>query len=275
MFRVPDPAWPAALRELERVHRSDQARLLREACALACAGTPLGRLYVAGFEHARCASSREEARAAWDLACVEEIDTARADAFQVERLLPRLLDLRTERWPRPAFLARAALALKPCQAGRVDLARARIAEGDLARAIGELRILLGQEPAPAVRADALEALAMALEGAGDRRASLACYAAASVEDRSDPRIPIALLALALRVGDRDKISLAVRRLARLDLSVAGTRRRFERALCAARGRAERDRRGEPRAADARVGRVILEMALAGPGACAEVARGLT
>lgn len=269
----------AALRELECVHRRDQAHLLREACALACAGSALGRLYVAGFEYVPRGFTRESARSAWDRACREEIETAQADEFHVNALLPRLLELPATLWPSPTTLARAALALEPCHAGRVDLARARIAEGDADQAIAELRSLLDEGPAPSVRGVALEALAMALECEGDDRSSLGCYEAAVLESRSDPRVTVALLALALRVGDPYGVSLATRRLALLDLSVAGTRRRFDRALRAARERAareraERDRHGSRRgAADA--GRwEILEMALAGSEACSEVAREL-
>lgn len=275
-------SFAAALRELVIVHRCDQARLLREACALACAGSRLGRLYVAGFEHAPNGSSREIARSTWDHACAEEIEAARTDDFQVDPMLPRLLELPSKLWPRATSLARASLALKPSHGGRVDLARARIAEADPSGAIGELRELLDEEPAPAIRGAALEALALALECEGDHRASLVCYEAAALESRSDPRVTVALLALALRVGDRSGVSLAAQRLARLDLSVAGTRRRFDRALRAARGRArragrgraERDGRGAPRGPDDEIGWEILEMALAGSGACSEVAREL-
>ena len=50
--------------------------------------------------------------------------------------------------------------------------------------------------------------------------------------------------------------------------MAGTRRRFDRSLRAARGRARVER--ERRSAELKWG--ILEMALTGPGACSEVAR---
>jgi len=255
----PRSSLAAALRELEIVHRRDQARLLREACALVCARSRLGRLYVAGFEHAT--------RARWDRACAEEIESARADDFQVDPILPRILALPPHLWPRATSLAGAALALQTCHEARIDLARAKIAEADAAGAIGVLRELLRDEPLPEVRGVALEALALALELEGDSLASIGCYEAAAQQCRSDPRVCVALLALALRVGDRGAISLAARRLAPLDLTVSGSRRRFDRALRAARGRAR------PSSGD-EIEWTILEMAFAGPGACSEVARGL-
>ncbi|MFN0009530.1 MAG: hypothetical protein ACKVXR_16650 [Planctomycetota bacterium] len=249
----------AAMRELAIVHRRDQARLLRVACALVCTRSRLGRLYVAGFAHGP--------RIRWDRACAEEIESAGADDFQVDPLLPRLLGLSSELWPRATSLAEAALALLPCHEGRIDLARAKIAEADAPGAIGDLRELLRDGPLPDVRGAALEALALALELEGDSRASIACYGAAAQQSRSDPRVCVALLALALRVEDRPGISLAARRLEALDLTVSGSRLRFDRALKAARGRARRAPRDE-------IGWPILEMAFKGSGACSEVARGL-
>jgi hypothetical protein len=87
-------------------------------------------------------------------------------------------------------------------------------------------------------------------------------------------VAVALLALALRVGDRPAADLAMRRLAPLDLTIAGMRRRFERALREAK---ERSRRGAGAAASGRdedLRRTILEIVLAGPRACSEVAREL-
>jgi hypothetical protein len=251
--------FAAALRELAIVHRRDQARLLREACGLACARSRLGRLYVAGFEQAP--------RARWDHACAEEIECARADEFEVDPMLPRLLALPEELWPRATALAEASLALQPCHDGRLDLARAKIADADPSGAIGDLCELLEDGPVPESRGAVLEALALALELEGDSRTSIACYGEASEQSRSDPRICVALLALSLRVGDRSGISLAARRLERLDLTVSGSRRRFDRAMRAARGRARR-------AGGDGVAWTILEMAIAGSGPCSEVARGL-
>jgi len=256
MLRDPRLSFSSALRELEFVHRCDQARLLREACALACAGSGLARLYVAGFEHAPAGSSPELARSNWDRACLEEIEVARKDEFRPDPMLPALLELPTSLWPCATDLARAALELKPSHGGRVDLARAMIAEADPTGAIGELRRLLDEDPTPAVRGAALEALALAFECDGD------------------PRVAVALLALALRVGDRSAVSLAAQRLAPLDLSVAGTRRRFDRALRAARGRARRRGRVALRRSEDESQWQILEMALSGSEACSEIARTL-
>jgi len=274
MLRDPRLSFSSALRELEFVHRCDQARLLREACALACAGSGLARLYVAGFEHAPAGSSPELARSNWDRACLEEIEVARKDEFRPDPMLPALLELPTSLWPCATDLARAALELKPSHGGRVDLARAMIAEADPTGAIGELRRLLDEDPTPAVRGAALEALALAFECDGDPRASLSCYEAAARQIRSDPRVAVALLALALRVGDRSAVSLAAQRLAPLDLSVAGTRRRFDRALRAARGRARRRGRVALRRSEDESQWQILEMALSGSEACSEIARTL-
>jgi len=257
MLRDPRLSFSSALRELEFVHRCDQARLLREACALACAGSGLARLYVAGFEHAPAGSSPELARSNWDRACLEEIEVARKDEFRPDPMLPALLELPTSLWP--------------CA---TDLARAMIAEADPTGAIGELRRLLDEDPTPAVRGAALEALALAFECDGDPRASLSCYEAAARQIRSDPRVAVALLALALRVGDRSAVSLAAQRLAPLDLSVAGTRRRFDRALRAARGRARRRGRVALRRSEDESQWQILEMALSGSEACSEIARTL-
>ena len=259
--RGPGITFAAALRELEIVHRRDQARLLREACAFAGGDLPLGRLYAAGWH------ASDIARRAWERACAEEIESARTDGFALDPTLRSLPGLPFDRWPRPTLLVRAALDLRPSRAGRLDLARARIAEGDTTGAIGELRAWLDEATTADDRGPALEALGLALECEGDRPAALACYAEAVREPRCDPRVSVALLALALRVPDPDGVSLAAQRLARLDLSVPGTRRRFDRALRAARGRAARN-------PGARIGWPILEIALAGSEACSEVARGL-
>lgn len=248
----------AALRELEIVHLRDQARLLRKACALVCARSRLGRLYVAGCK---------PVRSRWDHACAEEIESALADDFPVDPMLPRLLALPSDLWPRATSLAEASLALQPCHDGRIDLARAKVTEVDASGAIGDLRELLRDEPMPEIRGVALEALALALEFEGDTLASIGFHEAAVQHSRSDPRTCVALLALALRVGDRAGISLAAQRLAPLDLTVSGSRRRFDRALRAARGRARRASANE-------IEWPILEMAFSGSGACSEVARGL-
>jgi len=261
MRRGPGITFAAALRELEIVHRRDQERLLREACALAGGELPLGRLYVAGWP------APDFARAAWERKCAEEIESARTDGFAVDPTLRSLPGLPSDRWPRPTLLARAALDLGPNRAGRLDLARARIAEGDTTGAIGALRAWLDDATIADDRGAALEALGLALECEGDRPASLACYMEAVREPRCDPRVSVALLALALRVPDADGVSLAAQRLARLDLSVPGTRRRFDRALRAARGRAARS-------PGTGIGWPILEMALVGSEACSEIARGL-
>jgi len=245
-------AFAAALRELAAVHRRDQARLLRRACALAPRG----------------------ARRRWDAACAEEIASARIDGFPVEPLLPRLLALPAMGWPRASALARAALALDPGHAGRLVLARAWLLEGDAPGAVEVLRALLAERPLPHLRPGVLAALALALELAGRHGEALAGYAAAVSEPRSDPGVAVALLALALRVGDRPAADLAMRRLAPLDLTIAGMRRRFERALREAK---ERSRLGAGAAASGRdedLRRTILESVLAGPRACSEVAREL-
>lgn len=266
--------YAAALRELELVHRQDQARLLRQACALACATSALGRLYVAGFEDAPIAASPEAARGSWVRACSEEIASAREDGFSVHPMLPRLLELPLEDWPRASRLVQASLELHPSHGGRLDLARARTAADDPFGAIRILLDLLEERPLESIRCAALEAIALALESAGEFPSSIRCYEAAVVERRSDLRVAVSLLALALRCGDPSGVELSSARLALLDLAVAGTRRRFDRALRAAKGRAERDARAGTRPPNEGFRWRILELSRAGPPACSEIARGL-
>jgi hypothetical protein len=251
---------------------------LRGACALVCARSSTGRHYVAGVEHAATGSHRQPggiarsaARSEWDLEVGEEIASARADGYRVDPLLRRIHSLPTARWPTATHLARASLRWKPSHAGRLDLARAHLAEEDPGGAIEILRRLLDEHPLPAVRTAALETLAMALEWGGEARASLACYEAAVLEPRSDARVAVGLLALALRLGDPTGIRLAEERLGRLDLRIAGTRRRFDRALRAA---TVRSGRAPSIGTSADVRGSILRLVRSGAPACSEVARKL-
>jgi hypothetical protein len=188
MRRRLDFSFSAALRELEAVHRH-QARLLRGACALACARTTLGRLYVAGFEHAL---------SIWDRDCAEEIETARVDGFDLDPWLPRLLDQLPIHWPRATTLALAALSSSPATAPHRSGSRPDRG-GESSAAIGELRELLGERPAPPVRGTALEA-SRSPSSAPAARASLACYGRPRGRQSPAIAVTIALLALALREG---------------------------------------------------------------------------
>jgi hypothetical protein len=266
--------YAAALRELWHVHRLEQARLLREACLLLCRATPLGRLYVVARRNASRDIPPGDARSSWGEACRDEIAAARADGARVHSLLMRLSASPLDRWPLASVLARASLDLERCPAGRLDLARGLIAEGNPDEAIGILRDLLDEESLRELRVAALEALALAFESAGETRRSLAWYAATIGERRSDLRVAVSLLALALRCGDAPRVEIAARRLRPVDLSVPGTRMRFLGALRLARERIGRDRRARGGSLSETAPEIITRLALEGRGAAAEVARTL-
>jgi len=213
-------------------------------------------------------------RRTWRRACTEAIAAAESDGAEVPALLERLSRTFVASWPRASTLVLAALELDPTDAGRVDLARAWIAEGRSHAGVRILRDLLARDPGPEDRRQALEALALALECLGDSARSLECYAAALDSPRSGPRVAVSMFALALRCGDSDRSEIAARRLRPLDLSVSGSRARFESALARA---LERAGRGSPAlhalASDPRADH-IRRIANEGVGAEAAVARAL-
>jgi len=224
-----DPA--AALVELHRVHAIEQALLLREAARISGERTPIGRSHaVTTRRRQREGASR---LAAWRRACSEEIACARSDGARVHAWLRTLSRHPIERWPSPVDLACESLRLRRSDDGTLALAAALTSQGRPERAIAVLRALLAKRPLEDVRREAVEALALASEAAGDVAASLGWWEAALAERRSAPTIAVALLCVALCAGDEARTRVAAARLSGLDLAVPGVARRFERALCAA------------------------------------------
>jgi len=221
--------WSAALDELRLVHRKEQAALLRDAASIACAASRRGDLYVAGLPEAR--------RARWARACADAIAVAYADDAEVEPMLRALAATPETRWPSATDIARASLELDVCVAGLVALARARICEEEPGEAIALLRELAAARPRVAERRDVLEALALALECAGESDESLRRYAAALRTPGCEPRVAVSMLALALRAGNATWIDCASRRLRHLDLAIPGVRARFQHAVRRAVARA--------------------------------------
>jgi len=273
-IRWPRPDYGDAVRELEAVHRLDQARLLRDASAIVSESTPLGRLYLRNRRSRRQGDVPASTFVEWREACREEIRAARQDAAVVDRSLLRLAERPFDRWPRGSQLALEALRIDRTQAGRLALARARVGEGAPLRAIEVLRNLLAEAPGEPLLQETLETLALACESAGETHRSLDWYEIAVISPGSDLAVVVSLLALALRCGDVRGIDLASRRLDAVDLSVHGTRRRFRSALRLAQERADHEARGSRGLGTGSDGERIRQMAVAGRGACAEVARAL-
>jgi hypothetical protein len=174
-----------AQRELARLHLRELARLLRRAIAWrersargdATGADPCGisecersasrpslcaeRAEPDGAEPLWAAPRAPRGRARWHRSLAQALSLAAADGA---RPTPRLLELfarlrrEPERWPESSELARAALALHDCAAGRVALARAWMREGRRQAAVGELIEALRRRPGRATEARALAAL---------------------------------------------------------------------------------------------------------------------
>jgi hypothetical protein len=208
------------------------------------------------------------------VACREEIRASGEDAVAVVPALLCLAERPFDRWPRGSRLALDSLRIDRTIAGRLALARARVAEGTPLGAIGILGNLLAEGPEEPLHLEVLETLALACESTGETHRSLDWYEIALFSLRSDLATTVSLLALALRCGDARGIHLATRRLGAVDLAVKGTRRRFRSALQLACERADRGAGGSRELGNGPTGPTIRRMASAGRGACSEVARAL-
>ena len=140
--------------ELARVHATEAGRLLREAAMLrAFLDTPRET-------HTR----RERLRAAlagWRRRARAELALWRVDGFEGPALLRACVARPFARWDTPRALAQAALAIDPCDAGRLCSARAELVAGASVSATIALEVLLDREPESELRRAAVRALALA------------------------------------------------------------------------------------------------------------------
>lgn len=208
-----------AERELMRVHRIEQARLLRAAALLRAAESVVGRLY-AGAK----ASGRMRER--WRADCVQELRSSAFAGLIPLRMLQRCCEKPIGAWDAASVLARASLDLEGCDEGRLQLARAHIAEGRADAAQIELEGWLQRAPGGEFRARMLELDALACQLQGEVVGALSCFECATREPRASLLALVSTLVLSLSTGDLDRARAATLRLACLDLSIRGVERRF-------------------------------------------------
>ncbi len=186
--------WEAAMRELVRVHRVEQARLLVEASRLRCVSTPVGRVF-----SALCGA--DGAASAWRRDASEELDACLLDGWEVPEALMQCVSRSTASWRSARSLARAALALEPSLAARAQLARADLCEGSLDDALVRLQELAVLPMSARRQLEVLQSLALAAEAGGRWALARETYAALCRCPESGPAARAAWLALALRTGD--------------------------------------------------------------------------
>jgi hypothetical protein len=149
----------AAQRELERVHAAELAFLLREAASLVLSQRARSRDPAPELDTWRdCAREALAACAA---------DALALDARVVE-LLEACLTHPPPRWPSAVDLARLALQLDPCDAGRLRLAQAWMAEDEPWGASGVLALGLSRRPASRLEPRLLAGLVRAQSACGER-----------------------------------------------------------------------------------------------------------
>lgn len=205
------PAPPFARRreaevELVRVHRLEQAALLRGAVELA--GATRFTLWPFSAPHARPAGL-----AAWRKACDEELYFARLDGAPVPEELCRLRVSDPADWGVLANLARRALALENSHRNRLLLARAYVLDGELERARDLLRALLERSASPRRRARLYTTLGCVYEGLGEAEEALRAHERALALG-AGATSAVACLLWGLACGDRPRALFAVEHLER-------------------------------------------------------------
>ncbi|HVS11671.1 MAG TPA: hypothetical protein VMS76_17520 [Planctomycetota bacterium] len=149
----------AAQRELERVHAAELAFLLREAASLLL------------LQRARSRDPASELDT-WRACTREALEACAADALALDaravELLEACLTHPPPSWPSAVDLARLALRLEPCDAGRLRLAQAWMAEGEPWGASGVLALGLSRGPASRLEPRLLAGLARAQSACGER-----------------------------------------------------------------------------------------------------------
>lgn len=158
--------------ELARVHAAEGARLLREAAILRCSTSATGHAFLGPLLQPRAQrKSHRGALAAWRRRARAELALWRVDGFEVPALLRACLRRPIARWDEALALAQEALALDPCDAGRLCLACAEIVAGSCDRAALALEALLDRDPDSDLRRAAVCALAMADRCAEESRSA--------------------------------------------------------------------------------------------------------
>jgi tetratricopeptide (TPR) repeat protein len=227
---APKPLRREAEAELVRVHRLEQAALLRKAVDLAGA-----------VRFARWAFSSPTSApiglAAWRKLCDEELLFARLDGAPVPDELHRVRVLDPMDWGSLTELARCALELERSPRNRLLLARALVLDGEYERAHDLLRALLERPGTPLQRARLHTTLGCVLEALDDPAAALAEHERA-IALGGDLTCVLSCLMLGFALGDRPRTLFAVELLERHDRRVRGAARRLQRAVRRARMRFE-------------------------------------
>lgn len=216
--------------ELVRVHRLEQASLLRTAIELAGA-TRLG------YWAFSAPKARPWGLSAWRKSCDEELFFARLDGASVPEDLHRLRVQDPSDWGNLADLALAALELERSPRHRLLLARALVLDGELERARDLLRSLLERPATPRQRARLSSTLGCVLEGLGDPAAALREHECAIALGDASTSV-LSCLLWGLVCGDRARALFAVERLERHDLRRRGAGPELQRAIRRARLRFE-------------------------------------
>jgi len=171
--REHDAQRRAAERELLAVHSAELAWLLREAVRLR-----LAALADAGGAIAlelRALDPDPLPFEVWQRSLREQLACSAADRVRLARSLFEILRSThasaPRDWPPALELARASLALQPCEAGRVRLAQALLVASDAPAASVLLANLLAARPAPRCTPSVLATLALAEEACGASRRS--------------------------------------------------------------------------------------------------------
>ena len=196
--------WSSVEQELARVHRQEQAELLRGAAESVLLTQIEGRLQTAP-------EADEVDLDAWFARCAREIDCAMSSGERVDGELLGCCLLDPREWSLARRLARASLALYDCAEGRLQLARIVFTGGR--RAWGETMLagVLEGDATTSVRARAREALGCACEARADNRRALEHFERAVVLG-AGARAEAALYTLALEASDAPRLEVAVERL---------------------------------------------------------------
>lgn len=203
--------------ELVRVHRLEQAALLRAAIELAGAARFALWPFTAPAAH-------PVPLAAWRKACDEELFFARLDGACVPEELCRLRVTDPADWGMLADLARRALELEHSHRNRLLLARALVFDGQLEHARDLLRLLIERGATPRRRARLHTTLGCVLEGLGEAEGALRAHERALALGAGSTSA-VACLLWGLACGDRPRALFAVEHLERRGQgSGAGLRR---------------------------------------------------
>lgn len=254
----------AAGRELERVHRRELARLLRQAAALSAARLEA----VVPFPLRRPSIRLWRRRVRTTLVGLEDAGLEPGGA----RLLAALAEEPSRRWPGVVLLSRAARRVEDGELARVCLGYALLCEGEPGRAQRIFAGLLENEATLRHRWRILEGLALAHEALGRPLLALGAIEAAADEPLCGISTLVNGLHLALLAGDVER---AERAAARLDLLADPYSPEFSAAVRLLRNRVDARARGAPWQPDVRTKSLFHALLRDGRSAAGRVCRALT